>query len=586
MSRQELLDQIQKLAPWHHHLELGNGLSTSDQPNLDTTGKEVTFLNAHSSFQFATEHVLPNGMEGRSFLDCACNAGGYSFAAKDAGASRTYGFDVRDHWINQANFVLENREEDSSGMAFEVADLMQIGAGDQEFDVTWFSGIFYHLPDPVTGLKYAADRTKELLFLNTACSPYVPGDVEVPALHYKKEGVEEVMSGVHELSWLPSGPKVLKGILKWLGFAEAKIYYWQVNLPDRSKQNRASRIGIVAAREPGRLDGLTELSAPTDVKPLPKSTKPAASELVKTASVKETAPKSRPQRWEDDFSCNAMDAAPFSDRPPISTWDDAEFEARTQISLPANLRSLPLLELKNKDQLPIPNSEDREGYSKGQDARYWISGLRDYEHVQAAARTRDIQIDRVLDIGCASGRVLRHFACQSDTPEIWGTDINGRHIRWLSKVMPQNVKPVFVPALPSLPFEDNYFDVVTAFSVFTHVDTFESAFLSEIRRILRPGGLAYLTAHTEPTWEAWREQVAQTGSALSEKVAQFSGLKDDLAHPMTQDVQTYRRTEIGPYRTLSFHKADYIRATWGRFLTVEEIIPMQHNLQTCILARK
>ena len=256
------------MAPWHHSVEIRDGLTTDSSMQADGTGAIISHLNPLKSFDFATKGLFPNGLEGRSFLDCACNCGGYSFAAKDRGAGKTFGFDVRDHWIDQAKFIAKNREADSSNMTFQVADLMELGSGEQSFDVTWFSGIFYHLPDPVTGLKYAADRTKELLFLNTACMPYNAEQTEQPALHYKLEGTEQLMSGVHGLSWLPSGPLVLEQILKFLGFPETRIYYWKGAVESAAKKTPVARIGIVAARDAGRLDGLEGLKQPQNlVKP-------------------------------------------------------------------------------------------------------------------------------------------------------------------------------------------------------------------------------------------------------------------------------------------------------------------------------
>jgi tRNA (mo5U34)-methyltransferase len=88
---------------------------------------------------------------------------------------------VRDHWINQAKFIQENRTVGpTDGMRFEVADLYDLPKlGLEPFDFTLFKGIFYHLPDPITGLKAAADLTKEILVLDTpsgstcrtGCSP-------------------------------------------------------------------------------------------------------------------------------------------------------------------------------------------------------------------------------------------------------------------------------------------------------------------------------------------------------------------------------------------------------------------------------
>src|SRR6185369_1736506 len=43
-------------------------------------------------------------------------------------------------------------------------------------------------------------------------------------------------------------------------------------------------------------------------------------------------------------------------------------------------------------------------------------------------------------------------------------------------------------------------DAICAFSVFTHIDVFEDLWLLELRRILRPGGVACVTFHSERSW--------------------------------------------------------------------------------------
>jgi SAM-dependent methyltransferase len=56
-------------------------------------------------------------------------------------------------------------------------------------------------------------------------------------------------------------------------------------------------------------------------------------------------------------------------------------------------------------------------------------------------------------------------------------------------------KPFFVGSAESLPFDDNSFDVVWSITVLEHIPNPEKA-LTEMRRVLRPGGLLYL----HPAW--------------------------------------------------------------------------------------
>ncbi len=250
LERPQLETRIAELGPWHHNIELAPGFST--YPGIGDGRRK--------RFHHFMEQIWPNGLEGRSFVDAACNAGAYCFWAKEIGAGETFGFDVREHWINQADFVLENRERDTDGMSFRAMDLYDLPSiGDRKFDISWFSGIFYHLPDPVTGLKLVADRTNEVLVLSTGT--LTPGGVE-PAdgcLYSSREGVESPMSGVYYLNWYPSGPKVLTNILNWLGFEEVRLLTWikRVRKEDRP-DDRNGRLSMVASRKKGMLGGIKE----------------------------------------------------------------------------------------------------------------------------------------------------------------------------------------------------------------------------------------------------------------------------------------------------------------------------------------
>ena len=100
---------------------------------------------------------------------------------------------------------------------------------------------------------------------------------------------------------------------------------------------------------------------------------------------------------------------------------------------------------------------------------------------------------RILDFGSGVGRTLRYFTEEAQQAEIWGCDIDGSSIRWSV----QNLSPPFrffqIGEVPTLPFEDNSFDLVYAVSVLSHIHTGWQQWLMEIRRILKPGGTFFVS---------------------------------------------------------------------------------------------
>jgi tRNA (mo5U34)-methyltransferase len=250
MDEAALREEIIRLGPWHFDIKITDGLSTrvslEAPPGTypDSVG-HVPFHDLRAEHRVHLKNLYPGGLEGRTVLDCACNSGGYLFWSRELGAGHCFGFDVREHWIRQARFIQEHRS-DAGDMGFEVMDLYDLPKrGLEPFDLTIFKGIFYHLSDPVHGLKIAADLTKEAMILDTDTRAHMPDGL----LALEQEGVEELMVGVHGLNWHPTGPGTVISILEWLGFVEFHVMRWV-----REYEPRTGRFGMVASKRAGLLD--------------------------------------------------------------------------------------------------------------------------------------------------------------------------------------------------------------------------------------------------------------------------------------------------------------------------------------------
>jgi ubiquinone/menaquinone biosynthesis C-methylase UbiE len=151
--------------------------------------------------------------------------------------------------------------------------------------------------------------------------------------------------------------------------------------------------------------------------------------------------------------------------------------------------------------LPIPPASLRMTYG-GSKEGYLEHGQADVAKMRAALEAAGHPLSegqRVLEWGVAGGRLLRWLYDYSDRCEIWGADIDAKYIVWCS----QNLTPPFhfvtTGTSAHLPFEDRYFDLIFAGSVFTHVDDFAQAWFLELRRVIKPGGVLYVTIHDKHT---------------------------------------------------------------------------------------
>jgi SAM-dependent methyltransferase len=161
---------------------------------------------------------------------------------------------------------------------------------------------------------------------------------------------------------------------------------------------------------------------------------------------------------------------------------------------------------------------------------------------------------RTLDFGCGVGRVLRQFGPEAEEAEFWGCDLDRPSLDWLQ----QNLSPPFhifeSAETPHLPQEDGFFDLVYAYSVYTHFTDNWAGWLREHHRVLADGGFLFATflgeGMLEPlTGEKWDEDRIGMNTLLH-------GFPWDLGGP------------------LAFNSPWWIRAHWGRAFEIVELQPM------------
>ncbi len=95
---------------------------------------------------------------------------------------------------------------------------------------------------------------------------------------------------------------------------------------------------------------------------------------------------------------------------------------------------------------------------------------------------------KILDLGCGSGRDSFFLADQGY--KVWGVDISRVAIEKALKNTKSSQIDFRVASAEELDFEDNFFDAVYSGWVLQSVPLESAA--SEIKRVLKPGGVAYL----------------------------------------------------------------------------------------------
>jgi len=100
---------------------------------------------------------------------------------------------------------------------------------------------------------------------------------------------------------------------------------------------------------------------------------------------------------------------------------------------------------------------------------------------------------RVLDFGCGTGRTLSAYAAEASDAEFWGCDIHEPSIEWANEYLSPPFRFFVCQETPPFDQADARFDLIYAMSVFTHITDQWSAWLTELHRVMRPGGIAIFT---------------------------------------------------------------------------------------------
>lgn len=139
--------------------------------------------------------------------------------------------------------------------------------------------------------------------------------------------------------------------------------------------------------------------------------------------------------------------------------------------------------------------------------------------------SNDAGNQRLLDVGCGTGFILdlAHDLFQ----QLEGIDLTSE---MLARVTPRANLTLSLGQAENLPFPPSSFDVVTCYSVLHHIEDLRAVF-SEIRRVLKPGGVLY--ADESPSQE-YKELLAQNAARLEG----HARLKADL-HTVMHDAEDY-----------------------------------------------
>ncbi|HEX5224574.1 MAG TPA: class I SAM-dependent methyltransferase [Solirubrobacteraceae bacterium] len=162
--------------------------------------------------------------------------------------------------------------------------------------------------------------------------------------------------------------------------------------------------------------------------------------------------------------------------------------------------------------LPVPPARLRVLVAGSADRdRFLRSGEVQARHLRQLLHDAGTPIEEmhaILDFGCGCGRIARWFA-ELERLQVHGCDYNRELVEWCAANLPfLNARTTELE--PPLPYAPGAFDFVYAFSVFTHLSVgLAEAWIAELARVVRPGGMLWFTIHGE----SYRERLLQEQAA-------------------------------------------------------------------------
>jgi len=221
------------------------------------------------------------------------------------------------------------------------------------------------------------------------------------------------------------------------------------------------------------------------------------------------------------------------------------------------------------DGLPVPPAKLIVLVGGHADASSFLLGgeevARTIREVLAANGSDVGQMKAILDFGCGCGRVMRQWHSVRDRVALHGTDYNRDSIDWCRRNLPF-AKFAINRLAPPLDYQGGSFDLVYAFSVFTHLSAeLQLAWISELTRITAPGGYLFITLHGD----AFRT------SMTPDEQSSFDGGQLVVRHSRM----------AGSNMCAAFHPQNYVRQVFAKSLRVIEYSPARLGQDVVLLQK-
>lgn len=223
----------------------------------------------------------------------------------------------------------------------------------------------------------------------------------------------------------------------------------------------------------------------------------------------------------------------------------------------------PILDTRWADHYELPPSGNMMDSGPNRKGVFIRQGTRMFEVIEKCILefgfSKPIRDLTVLDFGCGNGRVALPFYFKYSKPNMC-IDVDSDVVEYLKQIIP-GANPSTSLYKPPLPIADQTFDVVYAISVWTHLpEELQAAWLAEISRILKEGGLALISTSSY--------------TALAERRKWLSDWRDVTDDHLKRQGFIFKACPPTPGVTGTYgyaaHDPSWIKNKWSKWFDVRE----------------
>jgi SAM-dependent methyltransferase len=214
--------------------------------------------------------------------------------------------------------------------------------------------------------------------------------------------------------------------------------------------------------------------------------------------------------------------------------------------------------------------------------------VKDYAHMLGKPLTLS---SRFLDFGCGWGRYMRFFWKDLHPKNMYGCDVDKFII---SVCKSTNVPGIYniIDSKGKLPYPDNFFDVIIAYSVFTHLpEDVHLHWVKELARVARPGCVFCLTLESRRLLELIPTIPDDTDFFWYKLLAKFKPKVDEFINDFDNGKFIFMQTNTEPEAQGIYGDTvvplTYIRQKWDKFFeTVSYIDDPYRFFQAVLIVRR